>query len=311
MIIINSLDGIELGSDNAICIGNFDGMHLGHHLIISTMKSEALKNGLKSMILSFAPHPLKFFNGSFRLISTERQRLNLFESNGVDYLTQLEFNEKLASMSPESFFYDILIDKLRAKVIVVGKDYKFGKGKSGDINILNDLAKKNGIICHFINKLQDSTDLLPISSSRIRAFLNEGKVERANDLLGRAYAIQGIVVHGEKRGREIGFPTVNISPYNDIIPKNGSYASIIKVGDKKYRSMTYIGTRPTFHNGNNISIETNIFDFAGDIYDEFVEVYFYGFIRGERKYSSVDVLKESLNEDKIKAISILKGYNEN
>lgn len=299
MVTYNSLDGLKLKEQTAVCIGNFDGLHLGHRLIISVLKEEAKLNNLKSLILTFHPHPLKFFGRGIELISTPKKRQELFESQGVDYLVNAEFNKELSSLSPDDFFKNVLIDKLNTKLILVGRDYRFGAGKSGDIDYLRFLCHKYNVSCMFAYKLKDELGI-DISSSRIRGLIHSGAVDEAEKLLARPYCLEGEIVHGDKKGREFGFPTINLACVNEVIAENGVYASKIKINGSIYNGMAYIGLRPTINNKMELRIEANIFDFDKDVYGEYAEICLLKYMRGDEKFKNFDDLISQLNIDKMR-----------
>ena len=304
MLFYDKLDNISISEDTAVCIGNFDGLHLGHRLIISSLKEEAKKLGLKTLILSFCPHPVQFFGGGLKLISTDRKRMSLFESQEVDYLVYLDFNTYLAGLSPEEFFKKILIDELHGKLVLVGNDYRFGAKKSGDINTLHELGLKYGIRTIFIDKVKDSNNI-EISSTRIRNLIISGDVYYAGKLLGCPYSLEGIVVHGDKNGRKLGYPTMNIESANQLTAKDGVYAAKVKIFDKIYNSMAYIGERPTIDNNLKRRVEANLFDFNQEVYGSFAEIYLYKYIRDDMKFNTLDELKEQLKKDKEQCIEVL------
>ena len=231
MIVFHGLENTKIEGDSAVCIGNFDGLHLGHRLIISVLKEEAKARGLKSIIMTFNPHPFKYFNKPIKLISTPKKRMEKFYQQETDYLVIADFNEKLANLSPEQFVKEILVDKLHAKFLIVGNDYRFGAGKSGDTSLLSKLGEEYGITCMFAHKLKDM-DGKDISSSRIRSLLESGNVEEAGRFLSCPYSLEGEVIHGDKLGRTFGYPTINLKAENEMIPAFGVYAAKVKIKDK-------------------------------------------------------------------------------
>lgn len=305
----NSLDSVEIEGNTAVCIGNFDGLHLGHRLIISVLKEEAKLNNLKSLILTFNPHPLKFFGREIALISTPLKRMELFESQNVDYLVNAEFNEQLSSLKPDEFFKNVLIDKLKTKLILVGRDYRFGANKSGDVDYLKFLCYKYGVSCMFAYKLKDENGI-EISSSRIRGLIQSGAVDEAHKFLTRPYCLEGEVVHGDKKGRELGFPTINLRCINEVIAENGVYAAKVRIKGKVYDSMAYIGYRPTIDGVRELRVEANIFDFNEDVYGEYAEICLYKYMRGDEKFKSFNDLINQMNIDKMRVRKYLSRIEE-
>lgn len=300
MYVINDLKDVSL-SGTVVCLGNFDGLHLGHRLIISSMKREAAEIGAKTVIFTFYPHPFKFFGKDIKLLATPRKRLELFEEQEVDYLINAPFNSELAALSPECFFKNIIIGVLGAKAVVVGRDYRFGAGKSGDAGTMAALGHKYGVKCLSVEKLKSASGE-EISSSRIRCLIAEGAVDEARDFLGVFYSIEGTVIYGDGRGRAFGFPTINIDAADELTPPAGVYATDTLINGARFKSVTYIGTRPTI-NGGEPRVETNIFNFDRDVYGEFVQVFFRKRIRGEMKFGSIEELKAQMAVDSAKAVS--------
>ncbi|MBQ3032918.1 MAG: bifunctional riboflavin kinase/FAD synthetase [Deferribacterales bacterium] len=301
MEIIKDLDRLSL-INTSVCLGNFDGFHLGHRRVVSLMKSRAEDLGLKSVIFTFEPHPYNFFGKDIKLISTKAQRMEIFSAQDTDYLITAPFNEALAGLSPRDFFKNILVDKLGAKVVVVGSSYRFGSGRSGDIGLLEKLGEEYGVKCIFAENVKDSHGQ-DISSSRIRSLISEGSTDKAAECLGRHYYIDGKVVHGGGRGKGFGFPTANLESENMIIPLSGVYASSVTMGSDTYKAMTYIGVCPSVEDNGKLRIETNIFNLNKDIYDTFLRVSFKERIRGEIKFNTIDELKSQMMKDKARAES--------
>ncbi len=297
MIVFHGLENTKIEGESAVCIGNFDGLHLGHRLIISVLKEEAKARGLKSIIMTFNPHPFKYFNKPIKLISTPKKRMEKFYQQETDYLVIADFNEKLANLSPEQFVKEILVDKLHAKFLIVGNDYRFGAGKSGDTSLLSKLGEEYGITCMFAHKLKDM-DGKDISSSRIRSLLESGNVEEAGRFLSCPYSLEGEVIHGDKLGRTFGYPTINLKAENEMIPAFGVYAAKVKIKDKIYNAMAYIGSRPTIDKRTELRVEANIFDFNEEIYGEYVEIILYKYIRSDIKFNSFDELIAQMGRDK-------------
>lgn len=309
MEVIQGLENINISEDCAVCIGNFDGLHLGHRLIISVLKKEAAARGLKSVILTFSPHPFKFFNKEIKLISTPKKRLEKFYQMDTDYLITLDFNNELASKSPEEFFKEIIVEKLHAKLIVVGQDYRFGSGKSGDASLLSKFGKEYNIDTMFAHKLKDKKGVI-ISSSRIRQLLEKGEVDEASRLLSMPYSLEGYVIHGDKKGRQLGFPTINLDVENEMLPLFGVYAAKVKIKNKFYNAMAYVGVRPTINNTMELRVEANIFNFNEEIYGEYAEIILYKYIRGDIKFNTLDELIKRMGEDKQEVCSYLKTVDD-
>ncbi|WFW29781.1 MAG: riboflavin biosynthesis protein RibF [Wolbachia endosymbiont of Menacanthus eurysternus] len=296
----------KINSGVVLTFGNFDGLHLGHELIISTVKSIAVKRKLPSVILTFEPHPLVLFGkNNFKLIN-QKQKRELISSCGVDYLYIIDFNESFSKINCSDFITKILIDRCNTKHIVVGKSCTFGYNRFGNVLTLREYCKTGYSL----------TELEPLiiegkicSSSLIRKYLQEGKTEIANKLLGKPYQVSGIVTKGACRGREIGFPTINI-PIEDymIKPKFGTYYAKAAFFDINlnclYDGVANIGIRPTLKDLKKPIVEMHIFDFSEDVYGYKADVQLLKFIRSEKRFHSIDELTKQINCDVIKAYQL-------
>jgi riboflavin kinase/FMN adenylyltransferase len=297
MLLITDLSRITTKFTNTVLtLGNFDGLHLGHQELIKIVMKRARETGAASMVVTFRPHPLKVLAPEKcpPLISIYEEKIALFEKLGLDVLVKIPFTLDFSAMSPEDFTKKILCDLLGAKEIFVGYNYRFGKGRAGTVEILKKLGEEYGFVVREVEQI--SLDGEVISSTKIRKLLGEGRVERAARLLGRTYAITGIVVKGDGRGKGLGFPTANIAPKHSIIPASGVYAVRFFVREKLYDGIANIGVRPTFDE-DRLTIEVYILDFNEDIYGEEISLYFIGKIREERKFKSPDALIRQITAD--------------
>ncbi len=294
MSTINDIKKID--EKTIITIGNFDGLHKGHQELIKRSVSCAKNNNLKSVVFTFSNHPLNFFRpNSIKNIITNKEKINILKSFGVDIIINIVFNEDMTKISSYDFVEKTLVEKLNAKKIVVGHDFTFGRNKEGDVKTLIDLSKKFNFEVDVIEEI----NILKrrISSTYIRELIKDGYVDKINDYLGRNYNVSGKVIHARKIGRTIGFPTANMLVDESIlIPKNGIYATKVFIKDKEFIGATNIGFNPTV-NGKNLSIETNILDFDEDIYGEIIKIEFLERIRDEKKFSGIDELKKQLKKD--------------
>lgn len=297
MRLITDLGSItERFTNTVLTLGNFDGLHLGHQELIRMVMKRARETGAVSMVVTFRPHPLKILAPEKcpPLISIYEEKIALFEKLGIDVLVKIPFTLDFAAMSPEDFTKKILCDLLGAKEIFVGYNYRFGKGRRGDVATLKRLGEKYGFVVREVEQI--ALDGEVISSTKIRKLLAEGSVEHAARLLGRTYAITGVVVKGDGRGKGLGFPTANIAPKHSIIPANGVYAVRFFVREKFYDGIVNIGLRPTFDE-NRLTIEVHVLDFDEDIYGEEISLYFIGKIREERKFRSPEELVRQIVSD--------------
>ena len=286
-------------NDSTVALGCFDGVHIGHTQIIKSAVEEAKKSGLCSVVWSFQSPPKKFFAETnaqkAALITPFAEKRKLIKNLGADILISTKFDEKIASLSPEDFFENILLKCLNAKHIFCGFNYRFGKGGKGDVNLLYKLCKKYDIKLSVADEIKINDN--SVSSSAIRAYLLNGDVENAQKMLGRPYSIRAKIKDGQHLGRTLGFPTINQNVPDDCYPlKNGVYLTKSKfLGRTKY-GITNIGMRPTVK-GNERIAETNIFDFDGSLYGRYVTVEFVKFIRAERKFNSLEDLTSQVNKD--------------
>ncbi|MBI5640157.1 MAG: bifunctional riboflavin kinase/FAD synthetase [Nitrospirae bacterium] len=308
MILITDLNSITTKFQNSIItLGNFDGLHLGHQELIKMIISRARETDGTSLVVTFRPHPLKILAPEKcpPLISIYEEKIRLFERLGIDVLVKIPFNVDFSTMPPRDFVKNILCDMLGAKEIYVGYNYRFGKGREGNIQMLKKLGEELGFTVREVEQISIGSEV--ISSTKIRQLLKDGEVEHASRLLGRSYAITGIVVRGDGRGKGLGFPTANIVPKHMIIPANGVYAVRLFVRDRLYDGIANIGLRPTFSK-ETLTVEVNIFNFNEDIYSEEVSLFFISRIREEKKFHGAGELVRQIEKDLIKAKEILAGY---
>lgn len=282
-----------------LTIGNFDGLHLGHREIITSIQNRAKEVGGTSVVYTFRPHPHRALrpNEKLPLINTYDEKLEILERMGIDAVIEEPFRRDFSTIEPEDFFRDVLLKKLSVHEIYVGYDFGFGKNRTGNLDVLAHLCQTKGVPLHVAKPLKIDSEIC--SSSKIREHLHTGKIQEANALLGREFFYRGVVVKGDGRGRKIGFPTANISIEDKLQIASGVYATNTICRGKAYKSITNVGLRPTFTDGQNvpITVETNIFDFESDIYGEKIEVRFYQRVRSEKKFNSVDELKAQIQRD--------------
>ncbi|HAL87168.1 MAG TPA: riboflavin biosynthesis protein RibF [Deferribacteraceae bacterium] len=306
MQIIRNIDEFFTEKPHAVVLGNFDGFHLGHKAITDRLCNISRTKGLVPAVVTFQPHPMKFFGADLKLIMTEDTKIKSFADAGVEKMFILEFSRKFADIDPEVFVREFVVKKFRAAVVIVGYDYHFGKGRKGDYNLLVTLGKKYGFTA--VRVPQVTCGGITVSSTNIRNFLKEGDVEKAGEFLGRPFFIEGTVVDGNKVGRQLGYPTANIDFRNELIPKAGIYISIAVIDGVRHKSVTNIGRRPTFSFPDQMKVETHIFDFHDDIYGKDVEIELLKYVRPEEKFPNVETLIKAIDEDCILA---KKWFEEN
>ncbi len=282
--------------NTAVSLGKFDGFHMGHRLLIEYVTS-LKKTGYTAVTFSFFVHPGFFLSSnSMRLIYTEEEKVDRARELGSDYLVSFPFNESVMHMTPEQFVKEVLVDRLDAKVVVVGKDYHFGRDRAGNVELLEKLGEKYGFtVTAFDKVIMDGGE---VSSTRIRKALLEGKMEEANKMLGAPYRVKGEVISGNQIGRTLGMPTANIVPNAEkLVPPNGVYASRIHIDGKIYSGITNVGYKPTIGDKNEKGIETFIFDFDENIYGKTIEVELHAYERGEQKFTSLKELQSQMQRD--------------
>lgn len=296
--ILNEIDSKGL----CLTIGNFDGVHLGHQAIISRLKEIALQKNLASAIMTFEPHPLAFFNDNKKIdfrISTLKQKIQILQKYKIDYLILQNFNKKFSDLSANFFIKNILEKTLSIKYLLVGYDFTFGKNRQGNFK---DLEGANFIL-EEVNPIKVKIDNqnLTCSSSLIRSLVKSGELKNANKILGHNFTIEGEVIHGKKLAQNLGFPTLNLNcKSQQIQPKFGVYKSFVKISDdsEKLLSITNFGVKPTIDNKESQPLfETHILNFNRDLYGKKIIVELEDFIREEKKFSSIENLKNQINLD--------------
>ncbi|MEO1968955.1 MAG: bifunctional riboflavin kinase/FAD synthetase [Sphingomonadaceae bacterium] len=289
-----------------IALGNFDGFHLGHQAVAKEAIDWARAEGRPSIIATFDPHPVRFFKPDvppFRLTTLE-QRQELYLAAGATAMLVFHFDAELAGTSAEDFVKAILHERLGAAGVVTGEDFTFGKGRSGNREVLTRLGGDVGIEARAVPAVMDGG--APVSSSRVREALREGDPQEAARLLTRPFAIRGVVEHGDKRGRTIGYPTANLSIESYLRPRYGIYAvtgRMLATG-QELQGAANIGVRPQFQPPKEL-LEPYFFDFSGDLYGQEIEVAFHHFLRGEAKFDSLDALTEQMERDCVEARRLL------
>jgi riboflavin kinase/FMN adenylyltransferase len=293
--------------------GAFDGVHLGHQKIIKRMQEIAKEVNGETVIITFHPHPRKVISsipGEIKQLTSIEERIVLLNDSGIDHLVVVNFDYQFSNLTATQYIKDFLVDHFHPHTIIVGYDHRFGNGRNGNFDLLNEAGQTLHFKVEQINEQLVHDEI--VSSTHIRNYLAEKDICKANALLGHPYSFEGFVVRGNQLGRTIGFPTANLHINNEekIIPTNGVYAVKVKgacCNDKTYGGMMNIGVRPTV-DGNKKVIEVHIFDFDQDIYEQNLTVLVFDYIRGEEKFNGLDALKAQLNKDKIAAAAILQKY---
>ncbi|MDP4158621.1 MAG: bifunctional riboflavin kinase/FAD synthetase [Bacillota bacterium] len=306
MQVITSLS-IEKKEPCVIALGNFDGVHLGHRRLLEHGLGQAKRLGVNLNVLIFEPHPLKilFPERNVQLLSTSQERLRYMEQIGAHTVYQIPFTRDMANTSPEQFVEKVLLP-LGVIHVVVGFNYSFGAQGKGNPELLHALGQKHGF---GVSVLQAQVmDGLVISSTSIRKALLEGNITLAKSLLGRSPCLSGTVVHGEERGRQLGYPTANILPPEDLlIPKRGVYAVWATIDGKRVPGMMNIGMKPTFHKTYGTIVEVHFLGFDGNLYNRKITVYIEKRLRDERKFNGINELLSQLKKDSLDAEDFLHG----
>ncbi|HBR03452.1 MAG TPA: bifunctional riboflavin kinase/FMN adenylyltransferase [Ruminiclostridium sp.] len=279
-------------------LGNFDGLHIGHMALINTLISECKLHGLKSVVYTFIKHPDHMLRKALisPLITANEQKTQLLASTELDYLYYEEFDEEYSQLSPDEFIKNILMDKLKIKLAVVGFNYRFGYMGRGDSEYLKRAGKKLGFRVIVMPPVKVNAEI--VSSTLIRSYIRRGKIDRVFQLLGRHFSLTGTVVCGRHIGRTLGFPTANILANPEmVIPANGVYITKTRLEGRWLNGITNVGVAPTVRGENIFSIETHLFEYEGDLYGKPIEVCFIQRLRGERKFENIAALKKQVAED--------------
>ncbi|HHE70881.1 MAG TPA: bifunctional riboflavin kinase/FAD synthetase [Chloroflexi bacterium] len=286
--------------DTAITIGSFDGVHRGHQALIRRMVTHAQETGLKPIVITFDPLPGQvLMPDEYKLLSTLEERAELIESLGVVGLIALPFDETVRNMSAEVFIRQ-LATHLGIKALWIGPDFRLGRNREGDAELLHGAGHRYGFDLHIHNEVI-TWQGKPVHSSRIRAALREGRIDEANGCLGYPYRLSGIVEEGNRRGRILGFPTANVAvPRERLLPRYGVYLCQARLGDQALDAIVNVGRRPTFDNGSP-TVEAHLLDFNGDLYQRTLRLEFLAWLRPERKFASVVALTKQLQRDRIEA----------
>lgn len=305
MQIIRHIDDPALAfTGTSVTLGNFDGIHLGHQALIKNAVDDAKQLAIRSAVLTFEPHPLRVIapDRAPKMLLTHKDKMQLLQSLGVDCVVIQQFDAAFAAIAAEDFVRKYLVERLRAKRVWVGKDLRFGKGRAGDIEKLRRWGEQWGYDVGIVDPVMVCGER--VSSSRIRELIGTGAVAAVEPMLARHYFVSGKVVSGHRRGRELGFPTANISSRAEILPRDGIYATWFQLGDVILPSVTSIGLNPTFGAGPR-TVESYILNFDREIYAEAVKVSFVARLRDEMKFTSVPALVEQIRADVAAAAALL------
>ena len=300
MVVTWGIDSLDYVTGTASTLGSYDGIHLGHHKIVDRLiavKSEWLLS--RSLVITFHPHPqevLRKNDTEIQLLTTIDERLQLLASTGIDEVLVLEFSKEFSQTPYEQFFRKTLVERIGVEAMVVGFNHAFGKNREGDTEHLKQLASTEAVYVEEVEPL--IIDGVSISSTKIRHALLEGKVLMANQYLGRRYGIDGVVIKGDAIGRELGYPTINLSMQkNKLIPADGVYSGVASIDGISYSAAISIGTRPTVTDSHERVVEAFLLDFSGDLYEKKVALEFQNYLRPQVRFNSLEELRGQISLD--------------
>lgn len=310
MNIFHDISEISRDENTFLTLGTFDGIHLGHQKIISKLIEKTKSENGRNILITFDPHPRNVIsnNSDFRILNTPAEKAVVLEKLGIMNLLVINFTKEFSQNSAEEFFKRYIIDSIGIREIIIGYDHHFGKGRGGDETTLKEMGRQYGFNVETVDAFRLNGEV--ISSTKIRKALTSGEIKTAGTFLGRNYEFSGEVIEGDKRGRDLGFPTANIKLNNPakLLPAIGIYVVEVFVGSTHYFGLLSIGIRPTFYNSGKIIPEVYIYDFNNDIYGKDVRILIIERLRGEEKFSSADKLVEQMNVDKKNGIKIIRNF---
>lgn len=312
MKVFHDLNELKDVKDAVITIGSFDGVHIGHQKIINRLKQLSSELNSENYLITFYPHPRSVIypkDKTLKLLSSQQEKIELFESFGIDNLVIIPFTIEFSQISPLEYIENFLVKNFKPKYIVIGYDHRYGLNRGGDLDLLNSVKDKFNFSVIEIPKQE--IDEITISSTKVRTSITNGDLESANTLLNHNYTLSGNVVRGRKLGTEIGFPTANLKLEEEkkLIPKDGIYACRVIVEGVRYQGMLYIGDIPTIGTDNPKTIEVNIFDFNSDIYDKRIGIEVLKYLRDDVKFDGINALKNQLHKDRESALQFFEKLN--
>jgi riboflavin kinase / FMN adenylyltransferase len=298
----------SLPNGSTVTVGSFDGMHLGHQAVLQEIGRRARASGRASVLVTFDPHPLEVVNPDAAppLLTTGAERLEILAQSPLDYVLLLRFDRYLAGLTPEGFVREFLLQRCAVRELVIGHDHGFGRGRSGDVETLRQMGAAEGFLVDVVEPVDFGGQ--HVSSSRIRRAVAGGDLLTANAMLGRPYGVVGRVGEGERRGRLLGVPTINLTEVSPrkLLPPDGVYAVAVEWRGGRVGGMMNQGPRPTFQDGRRM-LEAHLFEFEGDLYGEWVRIEWIERLRDTERFASLEHLKEQLQHDRERALAVLAG----
>jgi riboflavin kinase/FMN adenylyltransferase len=301
MRLFHGTDNADIARPTVLTLGVFDGLHLGHQLIIKTVADRARATNAVPTVITFEPHPRAVLHPESAppLLQTFDQKIEALSVLGIEQTIVIHFDQAFAQIRAEDFLRDVVVDRLHAKEVYLGRGFFFGHNREGNIELLRRISRQLGFIADEVPEVRLRGER--IGSTIIRQLLADGRVNLARRMLGRPYGVEGPVARGDARGVGLGFPTANVQPQNRVIPRRGVYVTATLIEGQWRRSVTNIGVRPTFGDALEPSVETHVIDWAGDLYGDVLRVRFLQRLRDERKFNSVDELKKQIESDVARA----------
>ncbi|HEU4596301.1 MAG TPA: bifunctional riboflavin kinase/FAD synthetase [Pyrinomonadaceae bacterium] len=297
MRLFHGYENAEIARPTVLTLGVFDGLHLGHQLVMRTVVERARAAGAVPTVITFDPHPRAVLHPESAPphLQTLDQKIESFGVMGIEQAIVINFTRDFARVSAAEFLRDVVHERLQAREVYLGRGFAFGRNREGDIRLLREVSEQLGFFADEVPEVRLHGQR--ISSSRIRELLASGRVNLARRMLGRPYGVEGRVIRGAERGRTIGFPTANLHPQNRVIPRRGVYVTATLIEGAWRRSVTNVGVRPTFESEAEPSVETYVMDWDGDLYGDVVRVRFLHRIRDERRFASVEELRRQIDAD--------------
>jgi riboflavin kinase / FMN adenylyltransferase len=311
MQVFDRIKDLTKNKNTVLTLGTFDGIHPGHLKIIDKLVDCSKEKGYRNVVITFHPHPRTVLSSSndVKMLTTQEERRNLLEKHGVENFLTINFTKEFSSLTAEEFIYDYLINGIGLSEIVLGHDHHFGKDRSGNVELLKKIGVKEKFSVTTVDAFYINDEV--VSSTRIRNAISKGDLARANSLLGRNYSFSGSIIGGDKRGRELGFPTANIklSSQEKLLPAIGIYAVRVFLENENHIGLLSIGRRPTFYNAGELVAEVYLYNFNREIYGENVTIELVERLRGEEKFNSAAELINQMNKDKENGLKIFNKLN--